>query len=137
MSGRCPGAVVHALGEVGRCWPPGSCRGGHIKGRASRPHSRAGADPAPVLLPSRAVGTSADPPAFFPSTHCFNPLNYFIKSPHFTHSAVSPGDRRAKQVETLQRRHWERKGRWIIVSRIKKAASKRCVRRSARTQTTA
>lgn len=71
----------------------------------------AGADPAPVLLPGRAVSTWAHPPAFLLSAHCFNPWNYFIKSPHFTHSAVSPRDRPEKQVETLQRRHRERKGR--------------------------
>lgn len=45
---------------------------------------------APVLLPSRAVSTWADPPAFLLSTHCYNPLNHFIKSPHFPHSEVSP-----------------------------------------------
>lgn len=65
--------------------------------------------PPSVLIPSRAVGTSTDPPAFLLSAHCFNPLNYFIKSPCFTHSAVSPGDGREKQVEALQRHRWKKK----------------------------
>lgn len=61
-----------------------------MEGTAEAEPQPAGADPSPVLLPSRAVSTRAHPPAFLLSAHCFNPRKYFIKSPHFTPSAVSP-----------------------------------------------
>lgn len=107
----CLGAMVRAKGEVAQCQPPGS----RVEGM-SKAEPPAHAPQQKLILPlasslAELSAPRADPPAFLPSTHCFNPSNYFMEPPHFTHSLVSPRDRPEKQVETLQRRHWKRKGR--------------------------
>lgn len=80
--GHKPWSCPRAVSKLKESWDDAH-HGGHTK-------SRALADPAPVLLPSSALSTRAHPPAFLLSAHCFNPYNYFIKPPHFTHSAASP-----------------------------------------------